>query len=248
MNENLMSNEELQRQAEIICTCGYVGTCGPCLAENEWLRRARHELIHKGRPALLPPGCKCHLLTSMCDVCLHQQEEEMPKIKPAFPEGVLTKAQEDTLATKIYGSVKQLIHNDLGITREYIDQVITSTVDVQRRALESRYAKLPEDLSKAIAEKIGNLEPGSEPTDWFKAAVRKIIITEMNEAIKGAKHAGQAVSTFQEYIKKEIEAQVKKIVSERLKVDFKITLIDPREGELREIFGPEDSFRGVRES
>jgi hypothetical protein len=51
MNENLMSNEELQRQAEIICTCGYVGTCGPCLAENEWLRRARHELIHKvGQP------------------------------------------------------------------------------------------------------------------------------------------------------------------------------------------------------
>jgi hypothetical protein len=240
MNENLMSNEELQRQAAIICTCGYVGTCGPCLAENELLLRSKS--------GLLPKGCKCHLLTSICDVCLHQQEEEMPKIKPAFPEGVLTKAQEDTLATKIYGSVKQLIHNDLGITREYIDQVITSTVDVQRRALESRYAKLPEDLSKAIAEKIGNLEPGSEPTDWFKAAVRKIIITEMNEAIKGAKHTGQAVSTFQEYIKKEIEAQVKKIVSERLKVDFKITLIDPREGELREIFGPEDSFRGVRES
>jgi DNA-binding ferritin-like protein (Dps family) len=172
----------------------------------------------------------------------------MANVKPEFPEGMFDNGEEKSLAVKLYGMFKQHLHNELGITKDYIDKIIIKTTEDRRKELEARYQKLPDDIGKAIGEKIGYTAEGSGPTDWFKAQVRQIILGEINEAIKGARLAGEQVSTFQEFVRKTVESEVRKTIVSKLKVDIKLDLIEPKEGELRELIGPEESFRGVRET
>lgn len=222
--------------------------CGPCLAQE--LLDSRHEYEREATPAgLLPKDCTCHLLTAMCDSCVKEiEEQEMSKVKPEFPEGMFSKDEEKSIGHKIYGMFKQHLHNDLGITKDYIDKALIKATEDRRKELENRYAKLPEDISKAIGEKIGYTGEGPGPTEWFKSQVRQHILTEINEAIRGARANGQTVTTFQDYVRKVVEDEVRKTIVSKLRVDIKLDLIEPREGELRELIGPEDNFRGVRET
>jgi hypothetical protein len=184
----------------------------------------------------------------MEDAVKDPKGDEVPKFHINIPEGVEISAEERAkLERDTYGAFANYMHNNLGITKDYVTSVLNQMCSDERKKLEAQHTKVPEEVRAAIKALIGYTEaPEYSVTDWFKGAVRSIIIGEINTAIKDSRQAGKPVSSLCDFVKVVLEEEIKKVIMTKIKIDFAVSFVDPPDGQLRELHGTEDRFASER--
>jgi hypothetical protein len=133
------------------------------------------------------------------------------------------------LERKAFGNIKNYLHNTLGITKKYVQDMVQSLLEKQ--------------LKEIVREELGLV--ASTPVQMYKDHnVKKMIREIVSEELKKTSN----ISDWQKYTtdltKREIEAHV----LSRLKIDIRVQTVNPEEGVLREVISPtSDTYRGVRD-